>query len=154
MMYNDFPILTENEYEFMNENFKNSQQFSRPRFLDIVCFNLKKLQHFSSFSNVKMSTKLKNCFMDSNITINKLINNLTSTFNHNETPLKDVHNLTIFSYLKLVVENLTILDQWIKQEHKEYYKTLISNTRTELQNICLNVLTVLESSNVYLFKHM
>ena len=90
MNYNDFPILSNEEYNLMNEHFNNNHQTDRKtqlfKILTILnnCFNI--CIGLTSLYNLKINNAINN----TKKCIEKNINNINSTFNIEITNTKTI----------------------------------------------------------------
>lgn len=154
MNYNDFPILNNNQYEFLNIQFLQNKEFNRKSILNEICNDLCTCK-FSCFAidngyNIKIKAALKH---GSSI-LTKLYENLTSTFSIQHKPHSGLKVLNIFELLNKINRIVLLCLEWQKDEPKGFYKTISQNTTIELLNISSSLTNALSSSNFVLFKHM
>lgn len=153
MRYNDFPILNDNEYKFLNEQFNNSS-FNKKEILTKICFELNTIINFNFTNKEKFNNKIKQEIFNGIEIANKWLNNFSSQFNISLKSTTNIVNINIFSLLKkfnTVIYQLTTL---IKHESKEYYKSLAINCINEIISTSSNILQALNESNLILFKYM
>ena len=154
MNYNDFPILSNEEYQLLNSHFSTSNISSRKDILFKIlneisncknlCFNIEQKQNF------KLKTSLEFSFN----TLTKLENNLSTSFNLKTTSSQSYKSVNIFSFTKKITKLSTLVSSWHSTEQKEYFKAIAHKTLIDLLSILENIFTALETSNVLLFKHM
>lgn len=153
MNYNDFPILTNLDYELINKQYSN-ETFDRKNQLTKICQNLDLCRQvcfeIEHFHNIKVKTSLQNTFS----TTTKLLDNLTCTFNISISKKNEIFKTTIFSLLKILSEIISLFSIWLKNEKKEYYMSMCLKTQQELSACLNNILNSLEESNILTFKHM
>lgn len=154
MNYNDFPILTDSEYEKILNNYNASNNFSRHQVVSQICFLLKHCYTSFSFNHTKLNNQVKDCLYKNNVVLDKLYNNLATTFSISANNVEEVSAFNIFTYLKNLSEINELLNQWQIYEKKEYYKNIITSTLNELNSLIINLLSILEKINILLFKHM
>ena len=152
MNYNDFPILDDNAYQFLKEQY-NTHEFSRDVCVDKIFFNLHECKScclgLADKLNLKLTQAIKACIEE----LDKILNNLDATFNFNK-PAHEIKEINIFSLLNKLVVTASNFNLWQAEEEKEYFKQLANNNLKNLLKIIENIINALENSNFYLFKHM
>jgi len=151
-MYNDFPILNNEQYSFLNNQFSNKPD--RTFFANnlnnkiMVC-----ISYFNGF-NFKVNEKIKQALLNTKLTLEQSLENLKANFkiNKNQTPIAKDFN--IFSFLKSLTEILNTTNSWLLEEEKFYYKQFIKNLNISIIDSAKKILTALEKSNLHLFKYM
>ena len=152
MNYNDFPILNDLEYNFLNKQF-STIEFNRKDVLTKISYELNSIVNTNLGSKEKFNNKIKQELKNAIETSNKWLNNFSSQFNLTIKNL-EISNLNIFSMLKKLNTTISFLLVLVKNETKEYYKTLAINCANELILSSSNILQALNESNLILFKHM
>ena len=154
-MYNDFPILSNNEYEKLKEQYNSANNFSRIQPLNQICSLIHDCNNsFQLNCNQKINNKIKSELTESNSTLIKILENLKTTFTVELNNTKSITSFNLFSYLKKLMTCIRLLNNWLKYEKKEFYKSIIISTRSDIENIILNLFTQLEKINIYFFKYM
>lgn len=154
MNYNDFPILSNDDYKLMEEHFENKPKENRLFYLSEVlsilniayntCIGLSKVYN----QNIRKEiSKTKN-------TVEKIKNNLSSIFNNNHTQQNWINKTNIFNLLNILIEACKQLNEWAKMEEKAYYKTVLFNSINDIYLNILNILKSLEKSTIHFYKHM
>ena len=154
MTYNDFQILNNDEYNFINSHYQSLQMFNRKNTLLTICNQINTCKSFCMGLDKAYNKRINNAL---NLTFNLLdknLNNLLSTFTLNISNISEVKNVNIFSFLKqLIILNQT-LTNWLTNETKEYYKTIAVNSIKEISSTLEEILTALASSTIQTYKHM
>lgn len=153
MNYNDFPILTNQEYQLMNENFSTIQP-NRKAQISKICFEINTCKNSTLTLSNKFNKKICDSLNQTHTTLEKLLNNLTSTFNINETSNNTIVDMNIFSFLNKVVNIISLIQVWSTTEEKTYYKSIAQKSIVELLNILNSLIKSLQLSNVQFFKYM
>ena len=152
MNYNDFPILSDTDYNFLNEKF-NSENFERYDCVSKIYLLLNETK-FLFYEVNNINYKLKKSLLNCKQNLQKLQDNLTATFTLNYEPKKEIKNNNLFSFINKIFEIAKLYKLWFENEDKEYYKKLALNSLEILFNSISDILTVLEKINIILFKHM
>lgn len=153
MKYDDFPILTNHEYETLNSQFLENTNPNRKDLLNEICQDLSNCS--SSCLNLfsEHNQGIKQSLTLTNKTLTKLFNNLTTTFDLN--PIKTyVSNTNIFNLLSRLIKIISNIQKWLQLEEKTYYKSLATKSLNEIILCANSILSALENSNIKLFKHM
>ncbi len=154
MDYNDFPILTDEQYNFLQTKFEN---FSSP-------FNRKEtvLKFFNELIECKMSLPfikeqtnyiIKKSLNAALKKFESIISNLNATFNFsiNTSATKEIN---IFCLLKKISNLIKINVFWANLEQKEYFKHYSLKILNELSIILYDILSALQNSQINIFKFM
>ncbi len=152
MNYDDFPILKNEDYQILNEQF-NIVQFDRKSTLKNLCSELSVCSNSCLSLYSLHNSKTQKALKETHICLEKIFGNLTSFFNishKNDTIL----NLNLFSFLKKISSLINGFLNWAKLEHKEYYKSLAFKSAEEICNHLKIIFSSLEESNILTFKHM
>ncbi len=154
MMYNDYQILSNDQYSFLNLQYQNEQAFVRKDIILNICneLNLCKVLCLGLKNNYnkQVSNSIKSTF---NL-LDKNLNNLSSICKSNTIQTNVIKQCTIFELFKKLTTISSFLLNWISHESKEYYKTLAINTAKDINSTLTEISTALISSHVQLFKHM
>jgi len=153
MNYNDFPILNNEDYKLINEQFNQTQVFDRKTQASKIYIELINLKN-SSFKELNSYNKKILSALNTTIkTTTKLIDNLISLFN---TPQTD-HNTTnasLFSFINRTINCIKLFSNWETNEPKEYYKNIAHKSLLELTSSLQEIFLALDDSNLLFFKHM
>lgn len=154
MEYDDFPILSENSYDYISKKYADQKDFDRPFLIGQIYTNLEELKvcEFICFKdfNVNLCKEL----VQTKICISRLIENLNSTFNLHNTKTASVKNINIFEFIEKIFETINILQSWFANEDKEYYKKISQLFIEELFFSGKNILKTLSTSHVQFFKYI
>jgi len=153
MIYNDFPILNDNDYKLLNEHF-SLQQFNRKNIINQLCNELNVVANICLEIKNSHNNKIKTAIENTQKTVSKLFDNFSSLFNIYPTTSKTILNTNIFSFFKRLTKILELLTNWEQNETKEYYKTLTQKSINEITKELNGLFVSLENSNFYFFKHM
>ncbi len=153
MKYNDFPTISEIDYDLINQQYLNNQK-DRKEIVFKICKEIETcvLSFFQIES--KYNQNIIKSLTLSNETLKKIQNNLISCFNVPTFQTKQIKNFSVFSFLNSLTKILTLLIDWKDIETKTYYGKLITNSILEILNIQNTTLNVLNKSSVIFFKHM
>ena len=154
MKYEDFPILNNNDYSLLREQYLSSNQTDRKLIVNEICSEISNIinSYWSNENlfNNNLNLAIKNC----SLSLMKVLDNLTSLFNIQVTRQQSIPTFNIFSYIRKINSIITMLLKWASKEQKEYYKSTASKTTIELLNSLNSILLAAEESNVKFYKHM
>ena len=152
MKYEDFPILQNEQYQFLNEHF-NIQKFDRDGLLHKLCNQIicciNTLNTIRSQHNKKTTLSINTTCE----TLEKQLSNLTTLFKANIYN-HEFKESNIFVALKKLSELVKSYIEWHNQETKEYYKRLALRSSKEIIIHLTETLSVLAESEFSFFKHM
>lgn len=152
MIYNDFPILNNETYSYLNEQYTNTGK-DRKAYANVLYSEIQSC--FALYSTTKnLNPSLKKQLNHSKEVLNQILENLKANFTIQTTEQKELIQFNIFSFVSKLSQILIITINWQNTEEKLYYKTFIKNINLSILNIIKNILSILENSNVILFKHM
>ena len=152
MMYEDFKILNTEQYKTINDQYLQSHSFNRKEFVDKV-FSL-----LNTCSNCELSNnkKFNKTTIDKILKIQQILSKHSTniSIHFNTTKINEVYKINIFTFIKNLVQLLSTYLRWQQEETKQYYKTLIQKGSNELTENIIELLRILENSNILFFKHM
>ncbi len=153
MEYNDFPILNEEEYKFLENKFSENISFNRDEKVFSIFSNLIDLNNSASILIVQSNKILRESLIFAKNEFEKLIENFNSTFNFkiNKNEIKEKN---LFNFLKNIVNLQKNLIFWHKFEQKEYFKQFSLNTLSVTNEILLSLSKALENSNINTYRFM
>lgn len=153
MNYNDFQILSNEEYEIINNHFLQTQKHDRKTLLNEICLTIvncrNSCHNFYNNVGLKLKTALNECLA----ILSKIYENYSTTFNI-EIKSNEIKNISLFSFVNNIISAIHLNTNWILIEEKEYYKNLGKKTNIELFDIVNKLLKSLNESSFYFFKHM
>jgi hypothetical protein len=150
MDYNDFPILSNQEYELINSHF-SIEKFERNYFLKNLLNELNSLKNSKIESN--LNKKLKVSIDKSNQILIKLFDNLASMFNI-QIQSSSIQEINLFAFLEKLINLATLFSIWKQNETKTYYQSISHKSEIEILNSVKQILNDLKNSSVITFKHM
>ena len=154
MIYNDFPILNNDEYELLSKQYSKFQPADRKTLIFKICNELNICYNFCMGFENKFNKKIKSEIENSKIVLFKLLENFTSTFNISPPINQTINSFNLFSFIKKITYSTTFILQWLSIEQKEYYKKLGQSSVAELMELVNKIISALEESNLHFFKHM
>lgn len=154
MNYNDFPILTDDEYlKMKNEYFTSTDQSNNIIFE--ICLKLHECKNSFLYLNKIYNSNLYSSLNFAKKEISELYDNLIYSYKINTDQFKIINEFNIF----LLLENLiTIIKQTnLARTNKQLQKsntTLLNSIENKIILIVEKILKNLKHSNFYFFKHM
>ena len=155
MDYNDFPILTDEQYKQMQNkfNFFLEKNFDRKQTTFKIYSILTECKNSLPFINEKVNLHIKESLNFALNKLNKMASNFEATFNFSSQKI-EVNATNLFSFLKKLSNLLKIFIFWLNNEQKEYFKQFSINAAAELTEVLFNILSALENSKIDLYKFM
>lgn len=154
MNYNDYPILDDNTYTFLKEQFNKTISYERNTTVAQIYNTLIECKNLCYGTNKFLNKKIQNCIEESNVEIDKILNNLSTIFKNPSTVKNNIQTFNLFSLLKKLTTCLSLTLTWHKNEEKVYYKNLAFSCQENIIKIIFNFLNILEKNNIILFKYM
>lgn len=153
MIYNDFPILNDEQYKIMQDKFNEHSSFNRKEIVYAIYNKLIICNTSCVFLSEKVNKHIRESLNNCKCEFEKTISNLEATFNlkNNKNELKE---LNFFKFLKILVEITKNLTFWHEKEEKEYFKKFSLNISISLINLILDLTSALEKSNITMYKFM
>ena len=153
MEYNDFPILNDEEYKFLENKFSENISFNRDENIFYIFSDLSILFNATPLLIAKSNSFIREGLEMAKSELEKLVENFNSTFNLkiNKNEIKEKN---LFNFLKMLANLQKKLIFWHKFEQKEYFKQFSLNTINSVNEILLSLTTALENSNIQLYRFM
>lgn len=159
--YEDFQILTNQEYSFLCEqyqNFHTEKPFSSLNKKEVLIKLYTSLNENSLSAlhfNHRINKQTSSCIKDISSITNKISTNISSLFSLNINPTQiNIKPFNIFSFLKNVNKIILLIYSWINMEKRDHIKLLAQNHLEEIIDSNNKLLSTLEISEFHLFKHM
>ncbi|MBE5741101.1 MAG: hypothetical protein E7351_01020 [Clostridiales bacterium] len=154
MEYNDFPILNNEEYRIINEQYSISQTQDRKSLLYKITHLLRDCKNMCSTLDRKLNQKIVTAISTAKKEIDKISDNLSSYFPQKTENQSTITSFNLFTFLSKVNSLSSLFHIWENSDSKDYYKTMASKSLKDLLKISQNILSALENSTVYLFKYL
>ncbi len=151
MIYNDNPILSNEEYKILESHYQNETSFSDRK----TC--IAKIHNYLSPTKTSISLivrKVNKHIYKSLENANIQISNILENINMEKFPNQTVKELNIFDILKNISLAISEFNHWQEYETKQYYKEIIKSSIKILNNVLIDILSTLSKSNIILFKFM
>ncbi len=153
MNYNDFPILNNDEYELINQQFSSNLPFERKFHLLQICKEINLCSSSCFVISSQYNQKIIHTLSATNKTLTKLFDNLTSLFNLNNKATT-IENFSIFTFIKKLINLNNLFQDWIANEKKEYYIAIAQKSIKEINSCVTDICSALDESNLHFYKHM
>lgn len=153
MQYNDFQILSNEQYQMLNNQYLNNS-VNEQNILDSLFLNFDQCKSFCFGLSSKVNKQIQLALSNAKQEYDKLINNLNLTFKITTHTAQSITNFNVFSFAKKVVEGLTLVQQLYNFSNNKKIFVFADNSSKTILNILNNLFSALEKSNIYLFKYM
>lgn len=154
MKYTDFQILSNETYKLMNEQFNNFQPFSKRSCVNKLLLSIAEFKALTASIQAQTNPKIRNKLENISLTISKLENNLQAMFNTERPKATTIKSFNIFNTIQTIIKILLELQNWSKNETKEYHLNFIEKTINEFLLNLDDLFLVMSKLNIILFKHM
>ena len=153
MKYDDFPILSINEYKKLNTRFSENTNTNKNDILNEICQDLSNCSHSCLNLFQEYNKEIKQSLTLTNTILTKVYNNLTAIFDLN--PIKTyVSTTSTFNLLNKLIKIISNINKWLQLEEKIYYKSLATKTLDEIISCANSIISALDNSNIKFYKHM
>lgn len=152
MNYNDYPILSDEQYKLMQDKFNEQNYFDRKENSYSIYLNLKECTNSITFLYQKVNAQICEQLKIAKQSLEKATSNFEATFNlpNKQAAVKETN---LFNLLKNLAKIQKKLANWLKFEQKEYFRQFILNLLEDVSNILFGLLNAVENSEIRLFKH-
>ena len=154
MNYEDFPILKNNEYSFLHEQYLSKPPQNRESLIQQICNEIIFYLNNCSFIKTSYNNKINQAIKLSHQTLTKHLNNLSSLFSIQTISTQNISTFNLFGHIKGLNKIISLTFNWLDTEGKEYYKALAKKNIKELINSTNEILSSMEDSNINFYKHM
>ena len=153
MNYNDYPILDDEQYDFLKNKYLQQKNFNRDEAAFYIYSDLLTCHNACPMLITKLNKFLRASLNECQAKLKELIENFEATFNYKKNKI-EIKEINLFNFLKKLVNLQKNLINWQKLEQKEYFIQLINNFLKEINEMLISTLSALENSNVPLFRFM
>lgn len=151
MFYNDFQILTTNQYEILAEQFKH-KNFSKMSIAEKLLSKLEECKSYCYGLDNQLNKQIQASLQQTKIELDKLIDNTNLLFNISPQPKNIVEHFNVFCFLKNLV-TIIKLSQQLQEADKNNTQFAQATIKT-IANALNNIIEKLEQSNIKIFKYM
>ncbi len=151
MNYDDFPILTNSDYELLKEKFFFPKK-DRKAEIEKVCDQLRSLSS-CNVTTIKLNAKVVNSLTSLKRLSSKLENTFSSLFSLH-TSNNEILSISLFGFIKQFLECIRLLSCLAESEDKPYYRKIFISSSREILLEVSNIISSLEDSTIKFFKHM
>ncbi len=151
-MYNDFPILSNEEYFALAQKFSQQKIYNREQAVIKTFFALSECKNLSFSLTEKLNIKISTALKDANKNIETCINNLLTAFEFDSKPAQEIKEFNIFAYLNKLNLSAGCMFEVYVNEQKEYHKKIASANIKLIVDTIQMILSALESSTIKFFK--
>lgn len=154
MTYNDYQILSNDEYKILESHYNASNNYSKNHTINSIhtLVNTAKcsLQYSNNFKNFQIKKELNNHFL----ILNKLEDNLKSMLSLEISKPTLIESFNLFNYINNLFSIIKLLNVWLENENKEYYKKIIRISKIEIENLISSILSILSTLSINFYKFM
>ncbi len=154
MMYEDFKILNDDQYNLISEQLQNQKICSQAEIANKLFLTLDQCKSFCFGLNNQVNKRIQNALLYARNQLDKLINNVNISFNIDAHSMQIVTDLNIFAFAKKLIEAVQTVEELLHQPNSEKFSHFSLPTISTLLDIINQLFDALENSNIHLFKHM
>jgi len=153
MNYEDFPILDDNTYKIMREQY-NTNKLDKHEIIAYIFSKLNQLELCEIANINKLNKPLILALENSKNVIKNILDDFIKLFNLNKHQTNTIRTINIFSYINLINSIMQDLKKLYPILEKQFYKNFTNQTIDNLLNSNTIIFSALEHSNIYFFKYM
>lgn len=153
MEYNDFKILSNEQYDMLNKQYVINENIEMD-ILNNLFLNFDQCKSFCFGLSNKVNKQIQQALNNARQEYDKLINNLNLTFNITAHTPQTIQSFNLFSFAKKVVEGLILVQQLCFVSANKKISNFVCATTKTILEILSNLFSALEKSNIHLFKYM
>jgi len=154
MIYEDFKILSDNEYLKIAEQYNSTKIQDKNEVVSILFQSVNNLLNCLYFSNNLLNNKIKNELNTHKQVLNKLKNNLSLLFALEIEKSIQYNDFNIFNYLSNLTNVQNIFNDWLKIDNKNKHYNFILNSKYEINYLIISLLNILSDLNIKIFNYM
>ena len=152
-MYEDFPILTNQDYVALNEEYAKQQRYSKQSCLNNIMLTLNECKEFYFALTKQVNENIAKALNEVKSLIETISAN-TSTLCENQSRLQEVRQTNIFEFINNLVKISSLNFELYVKEDKEYVKKIASANIALANEGSKILLSALKNSNFRLFRFM
>ncbi|MBR4998675.1 MAG: hypothetical protein IKY10_02230, partial [Clostridia bacterium] len=149
-----FPILNNFEYDILNKQYLKEKQFDRNQNIYKLFIGILKCANSCNSINGNFNLQLKLTINNTANVLKKHADNMKSLFGFETPSITQIKTCSIFALIKNLISILKQLQEWHTRETKEYYKNIAHNSSMELFEEIESIISAIDNSSFFLFKHM
>jgi len=148
MQYDDYKILTDEEYSKLNNQYIQNQSTERIKYIHKISYQLQNIlnSYLIGTPNITLNSSIKE-LKDS---CKKILNNLPQ----NNITNNIFFHCNIFKLLEISNEIILEFTNWLCNENKEYYKEIIIHSINDLSLCNKKILEKIQNLNIKIYKFM
>ena len=152
MEYNDFPILTNDEYDKMKNEYLNKLNNNNETFINNICFNLFECVSICNGLNGSTDKTLRTIIEKAKIEINELYSNISFSYKIEQKPKTEVKDFNVFILMRNIIKIITSIERY-KSSFNNNEKTLLSSVEYKLITISESIIDHLSNKQIFIMKH-
>lgn len=154
MMYNDFQILNNDEYNLINEQYSHHQASTQTDIINNLFLQLDECKSFCFGLNKYVNKRIQNALVFAKNELDKLIYNINVSYKVSVHSIQAVTNFNIFAFAKKLMEGLELVQKLLEFATDPNTINFVKGTATTITSIAEQLFDALENSNIHLFKFM
>lgn len=154
MDYNDFPILDDDKYQLIQSQYENFLPFNRKDNVNKIYLLLEECRHLCFGLTKQYNANINRSIFNTLHELERVMDNFNSTFSIKLDYKKQISEFNLFQFLKKLIECVKEISLWNLKEDKVYYKKFSHDNHIIILNCVYNLVSVLENSNIRIFKFM
>lgn len=152
MEYNDFPILTNDEYNKMKNEYLNKLSNKNEIYISDICINLFDCINICNGLNSNYDKTLRTIIENAKIELNELYSNISFSYKIEHKPKSEVKDFNVFILLKIIIKIISSTER-IKSSFDNNEKTLLSSVEFKLITILESIINHLSNKQIFIMKH-
>lgn len=153
-MYNDFPILSEQDYFQLSAAYNQAKEYNFNNCINSAIEHLNKCKAFSFNFENSVNASLSQAIQSARGAVDLALENINLAFN---TEIKTANSINEFNVFAMMCELIDSAQDLIKinaNEQKQIYKTMSHKTAGQLLHAASTLAKSLAGSRIKLFKYL
>ena len=148
MQYDDYKILTDEEYSKLNSQYNQNQTTDRIKYIHKITTQLQNI--VNSYLIETPSITLNSSIKELKDICKKILNNLPQ----NNISNNNFFHCNIFKLLEISNDVILEFTTWLCNENKEYYKEIVIHSINDLSICNKKILEKIQNLNIKIYKFM
>lgn len=154
MLYNDYQVLNDDEYQIINLHYRQSQPHTQSEIVNKLFINFDQCKSYCFGLNNCVNKRIQAVLLNAKTEFEKLISNVNTTFKLNATTSKVVSSFGVFDFANKLIEGLKLAQEFLNLATDPKLTDFAKQTTKTILDIADQLFDALSSSNIQMFKHM
>lgn len=154
MLYNDFNILDDGEYQIINLHYQQSKPQTQSEIVNKLFVNFDQCKSFCFGLNKCVNKRIQAVLVNAKSEFEKLISNVNTTFKIDAKTTKVVSAFSVFDFANKLIEGLKLAQEFLNLATDPKLTDFAKQTTKTILDITDQLFNALANSNIQMFKYM